>query len=233
MTWQQRPAGRSVQCNGEALRRHRARRGWTQPELASLAGFTTRLVAKAEACGTVSPDTLEVLADALSTAQHPVFPEDLAYCPKAVVRHIIESFAQYERQCVAHCQQFLADNLRVVAPGDPELFPFAGIHDTIDGFDEFWGKYFAVMERHDKLHIAKTMRLVAEDNLVVALVEEHASHKSTQEAAWRCPKTPLTFVFTFQRGKVVSFEDHFDAVAAAATVAAIRSHHDSANGPEA
>lgn len=217
MGWLNRPRGRSICCNGDAIKTHRARRGWTQPELASFAGFSTRLVAKAEAGEGVHPDTLETLADTLSTAEHPVFPEDLAISPKMIVRHIVESFAKHERQCVAHCHQFLAEDIRVVAPGPEELLPFCGVHETIDGFDAFWGKYFSVMERHDKLYIAKSMRLVAEDNLVVALVEEDANHKG-QVAT---PPTPLTFVFNFERGKLVSFEDHFDSSVARANIASL------------
>ncbi|MAT67917.1 MAG: hypothetical protein CMJ58_00155 [Planctomycetaceae bacterium] len=222
MEWLQQPHGRSVRCNGDALRRLRTRRHWTQPELASLAGFTTRLIAKAEAGGALSPSTLEVLAETLSTAQHPVFPEDLAFWPKAAARHIVESFAKHERQCAARCHQLLAPDIRVTAPGDPAVFPFAGVRDTIDGFDDFWRQYFAVMQRFDKLQIVRTLRLVAEDNLVVALAHEGATYKGWQDTDAGCP---IAFVFEFHRGRLASFEDHFDAATAAAKVAEHRRRH--------
>ena len=150
-----------------------------------------------------------MLAETLSTTEHPVFPEDLAFSPKDAARRIIECYALYERQCVAHCQDLLAPEMTVVAPGDPELFPFAGERRTIDGFDDFWGQFFSVMERLDRRMIVDSMQLVAEGNTVVALTRERAAHKAL------LPNddpdvTPITFLFEFNRGKLVRLEDHFD-----------------------
>lgn len=210
MGWKQSPDERFVLCNGKLMQKLRNRLGLSQQEFSDIAGYAKRTIAKAEAGESMHADTIEDLADALSTEKYSVTPEELSCFPKDIVRHIIESFAKYERQCVHHCKQFLSPDMKVIAPGDPEMFPFSGEHETIDGFDQFWGKYFQVMERYDKLHIAKTMQLVSEGNLVVAVVKEAAVHKRGSNAP--LVPCPLTFLFHFERGKLVTFEDHFDAI---------------------
>lgn len=219
MTWTKRPTTRSIRCQSHALKRHRTRRGWTQEELASLAGVSVRLVAKVEGGEPVHPDSIETLAAAVSTAKHPVFPEDLVFSPKDAARAIIESYARHERQCVAHCQHLLGKNMSLFAAGDPELFPFAGERQTIDGFDDFWGKFFSVMERLDKRIILDSMRLVAEDNTVVVLTNELATHRAIKVDD--PDVTPITFLFEFERGKLVRFEDHFDPRPGEAKIGAI------------
>ena len=63
MTWFEAPAVRSIRCNGEMVRFLRKQRGWTQERLATAAGYTKRLVAKAESSGSLNPDTIEILAE--------------------------------------------------------------------------------------------------------------------------------------------------------------------------
>ena len=215
MAWLQPPTERSIACDAEALRFHRGRRRLTQPELASLAGFSTRLVAKAEAGGKVRTDSVETLAEALSTPEHPVFPEDLVFSPRKIARYIVECYAKYERQCVAHCHQYLADDMTVVAPGNPEVIPFAGERKTIDGFDEFWGAFFSIIGRPKKDLVLESMRVFADGNEVVLLTKELGSlfgYLGDTRA------TPVAFVMSFERGKLSRLEDHFDACDVALTI---------------
>ena len=206
MSWLQSPSERSIACDPQALRFHRGRRRLTQPELASLARLSTRLVAKAEAGEKVRTDSVEILAAALSTSDHPVFPEDLVFSPRKIARYIVECYTKHERQCVAHCHQYLSDDMTVVAPGNPEVIPFAGERKTIDGFDEFWGRLFRIFDRPEKNLILDTMRVLADGNEVVVLSSETATVCGESGG----PPVPLAFVMEFERGKLKKFEDHFD-----------------------
>lgn len=217
MSWTYRPTGRSIPCDGEQLRHFRYLRGWTQEELAALSRFTPRLVAKAEASGSLHPDTIEALAATLSTPTDPVYPEDLIFSPKAAVRTFLENYAQHERQCVSKSQHLLNDEMTLWAPGNPDILPFAGERQSIDGFDEFWGDYFGMMERSDKRVILDSMQLVAEGNKVVCMTQELA-HTKKFGPVDHAPPFPLCFVFTFERGKLTRFEDHFNAQAVEATL---------------
>jgi len=211
MPWSERPAERSVPCNGELVRHHRNRRGWTQPELAKESGYTTRLIAKAESGGALDCDTIETLADTLSTEPTSVYPEDLVYFPKLIARKILENYAEHERDCAIHCQQYLAEDFVLVVPGDPAILPFAGEYKGFAGFDEFWENFFSVMRRYDKRVIIDSMRVIAEGNEVVVMTNEIAAHVAQKETA---TPTPIGFIFEFERGKLKRLEDHFDAASA-------------------
>ena len=64
MAWlETRKLKRSLPVNGEMLRFLRNRRGWTQEDLASKAGYSERAVRKAESSGGLHPDTIEILAE--------------------------------------------------------------------------------------------------------------------------------------------------------------------------
>lgn len=199
-----------MRCNGEILRYHREHHGWTQAQLARRAGYSARVIAKAEGDGTLRPDTIEHLADALSTSVHPVYPEDLVAVPKAIARQIIENYARYEADCARYCQELIADDIELVVPGDPSVLPFCGTYSGREGFDQFWRNFFAVMERHDKELVLRTMRVFAEGNHVVLFLRECGSFagSSTHHT------TPIALLFEFERGKVKRMEDHFNAVVA-------------------
>lgn len=215
MGWKEKPDGRSLACNGEIVRFHRANLGWTQQQLADKAGYSSRVIAKAEADGSLSPATIEHLADALSVPDRPVYPEDLIFAPKAIARRIIENYARYERDCTEHCIEFLADDMQLVVPGDPALLPFCGVYQGLDGFRQFCRNFFSVMQRHDKELIVRTMRVFAEGNHVVVLASECAAFIG-QPGPY--PATPLAFIFEFERGKLKRMEDHFNASVAEARV---------------
>lgn len=216
MHWKYPPTSRTLACNGEAIRHLRARRGLTQAELASLAGYSRRLVAKAEAGQSVNTATIEVLCEALSTAESPVTPEELVVSPRDIARRIIEAYAKHERQCVAHCSEYLAEDLQVVAPGDPTVLPFAGDRESIDGFDDFWGAFFSVMDRPDKKIVLEHLRIVADGNEVAVLTKENCTFLG---AGGQGPPIPICVLMTFEHGKLVRFEDHFNVAAVQGTVA--------------
>ena len=97
------------------------------------------------------------------------------------------------------------------------MLPFAGEHKSIDGFDDFFGSFFSVMERPDKKLLLKNPRLVAEGNTVVVLSHERASFCGTDVAT----PMPLGIVMEFERGRLTRFEDHFDIASAAETAATV------------
>ncbi len=197
----------SVPCNGEQLRHFRNKRGWTQDDLATRSGYSKRVVAKAEAGGSVNPDTLEVLAATLSIDGECIHIEDLLATPKALAQRYIETFRQHEHELAARCWDFLADDMVcLVAGGDPSV-PLSGTYEGPDGFDCYCRKFFAIFERPAKdLYRPK---LVAEGNHVVAMGWEIIQLKGTT----RDPNEPpgwLVQDMQFSRGKLVRLELMFD-----------------------
>jgi hypothetical protein len=68
---------RGVPVRGDYLRFLRKRRGWTQQEFALLAGYSERLIRKAEEGRCLMPETIQVLAETLTDEELPVVAEDL------------------------------------------------------------------------------------------------------------------------------------------------------------
>ena len=202
-----RPNLRSVPCNGELLRYFREQLGWTQDELARRAGYSKRVIAKAEAGGSLHPDTLEVLAATLSMSGKRVYPEGLAASPKALAERYVEAYRRYEHELAARCKEFLADDMVcIVGGGDPSV-PLSGTYHGPDGFDSYCRKFFEIFERPDKnLYQPK---IVAEGNHVVAtgweLIRLKAIPNNPSE-----PPGWLVQDMQFSRGKLVRLELLFD-----------------------
>lgn len=68
---------RSFLVDGRRLQLLRAGHGWTQQEAAERAGFSDRLIRKAEAGGPLQTQTIAILAELYSTRERPLRPGDL------------------------------------------------------------------------------------------------------------------------------------------------------------
>ncbi len=130
--------------------RLRRRREWTQEELAAAAGYTKRLIAKAESGGSLSPDTIEVLAEALSISDDEVHPEDLTTSSTELAVAFMRAYAGHEHEMLEHTRHFMSTEIKGHFPGGPELAPLSGLHNGIDEYESFLRKFFAIFERPDK-----------------------------------------------------------------------------------
>ena len=88
MTWTRQQLKQSFPCNGSYIKYLRKRMGWSQRELKNASGYSERLISKAESNGRIVLATLIDLAQALSTPQDIVRPEQLIHDPIAVAKSI-------------------------------------------------------------------------------------------------------------------------------------------------
>ena len=127
------------------LREVRLRRGLTQLQLAQHAGFSERLIRKAEAGGPVRMHTLEVLAEALSTPEHPVTPADLRGDALAVVQTYYRLRREHSYGFARHIRHLLGNDYSVTVHADPATVPYAGTYHGVEGLEEMYtrvGRYF-------------------------------------------------------------------------------------------
>jgi transcriptional regulator with XRE-family HTH domain len=108
------------------LREHRLRRGWTQAQLAGRAGYSERVIRKAEAGEPVRLHTLQVLAEALATVDYPVSCADLRGEPMAVVQAYYRIRRQYSFDFAPHCGHLLSSDYVMTVHADPGVVPYAG-----------------------------------------------------------------------------------------------------------
>jgi len=83
-----RPSSVTVPVNGQRLQTLRQSAGLTQEELAEKAGYSDRLIRKAEASGPLRKSTIADLADALSTTAQKVTSDDLVFSRELIAGDI-------------------------------------------------------------------------------------------------------------------------------------------------
>lgn len=209
MPWATPPLERSIACHGEIVAFFRKKRGWTQDELADAAGYTKRLVAKAEASGSLSPETIEVLAETLSNDDLVVHPEDLTSSPKELATAFMRAYARYEADFVAHCRHFMSPDMVVHFPGGPDSAPLSGIYDGPDAYEEATRNFFRVFSRPDKELAEKTMVVTTNGNhAVIVFFERLANEHIPPDASGDA----VVINMLFSRGKIVSIQSMFDTV---------------------
>jgi transcriptional regulator with XRE-family HTH domain len=217
MPWRTPPQDRSIECNGEILTYYRRQCGWTQQELADLSGYTKRLIAKAEAGGGLSPETLDVLAQTLSTKNLTVFPEDLTTSPRQLATSLLLAITRHEGEAVAHCRHFLAEDLQVFFPGGDDASPLSGVHHGIDAYDRHMKLFFQIFQRPDKELAEKTAVITADGNRAfLACFDKLANEFIPADA----PAGPIAMLLVFSRGMLSTIQYLFDTTIFSQVVAA-------------
>jgi transcriptional regulator with XRE-family HTH domain len=207
MSWKTPPRERSIECNGEIFLYYRRQRGWTQQELADAAGFSQRLIAKAESGSRLSPETIDVLAQTLSTNGQTVYPEDLIASPRAMAAEFLRAYATHEAEMVSHCRDIFSPDLKVHFPGGPAAAPLSGVHEGIDAFDEFCHNFFRIFQRPDKWMAEQTAVFTAEGNKVIVAFFDCLANAHIPPSAGG---GPVVLVMQFERGKLSSVHHLFD-----------------------
>ena len=138
--------GRSMPCNGKLIAQLRKQLGWTQSELARKAGFTERLVVKAEASQNIAASTLQIIAQTLKEAGAMVSAADISADPAALAKEFILSMYRYGPKVIDVNERFLSPELVVHFAGDPNIFPFAGTHIGIDAARRAFGAFYSVIQ---------------------------------------------------------------------------------------
>lgn len=202
--WATSPGATSLAVNGELIRDLRKGLGWTQEQLAQVAGYTPRLIRKAESGQSLHADTIEVLAETLSSDTAPVSPETLVTDIKALARMFAVSYAQDEREIASRIEGIFAPNIVYKMAGDPEIIPFAGEYHGISGIDQWARAFFDTFTRPIKeiyrpvLYQAGTSVLAVGHDAVTAPGDDQIHYS-------------VTIVrFEFERGKIVLGDNDYD-----------------------
>ena len=124
----------------------RERNELTQKQFAEAAGYSERLISKAEAGQPISTNVIDDLAEALSTDADPVFPEDLITNPVKHAKEYIAAVYSEGEGVVDAIAHFLDENIVFRVTGDPAQIPFAGEHHGIEGMRRMFSIFFSILE---------------------------------------------------------------------------------------
>lgn len=194
-------------CNRDFLRALRLNNGWTQAELAKRAGYSERLISKAESGSPIARDTIVDIADALSeSAQERIYWEDLASDPVQLAWKYLEALYVYQADAIEHMRPFLSEDVVAIVAGDPAQFPFAGKHVGIAEVDRAYRIFFSIMEAPQTPSYKDCYEVIAQ-----------GANAITWGQSWIHPigrpiTTPVQFTkkLTFRRGKLTQIEDCYD-----------------------
>jgi transcriptional regulator with XRE-family HTH domain len=205
MGWSTPPTRRSYACRGDYVKSLRERRGWTQEKFATVAGYSPRLIRKVESSASLNPETIADIAEALSTSETPIFPEDLVSDPEGAARLFVESYDRHEVDLLAHCRHILAEDLVFWCAGAGLGCPFGKEFHGLNEFQEFWTSFFSVVVRPKLRPLMPTFALAG--NEVVARMVEYPIINGVEG-----PPIWIVHVMKFRRGKIARMENYFDTL---------------------
>lgn len=134
---------RSRSPNGDLIRSIRDQLRWTQEKLASHAGLSVRVVAKAEAGGAVSEQTIACIGAAFRHAGVAVGGADLIICPSEVIRQLLSHYRATEAATIDAPRRLFSEGVTAYVDGDPSWLKIAGEHRGVDEVDLLWSLFFA------------------------------------------------------------------------------------------
>lgn len=133
--------------NAPLLKEVRQKLGWTQRELAKHSNLSVRVIAKAEAGGSVGIRTLKILEQTLNDVGEKITVEDLRRNPCLTVATFLSNYSKYGKRSVAASSEILAQQINVSMDGDCLLNPLSGTYKGRDEFEALLYKFFDIFVR--------------------------------------------------------------------------------------
>lgn len=192
---------RSYPVNGKHLKDLRVSRGWTQAELSRRAGYTVRVISKAEGSNSLDLDTIRAIAQALSQSDGQVSAKQLMLDMKSIAAEFIDALDRYGAEMVPQIEHYLAPDFLWVCPGDPAVAPFIGQWHGAEGLRNFFSIYCGVFRR---LPATDVTFAVAENAVIVRYLE--TAYLGDQ----LCGPIRINMHFQFRDGLIVRVDDDYD-----------------------
>lgn len=173
----------------------------TQYQLARIAGYTERLVRKAEKGGRLDVVTIRNLASALSMSGQSVSADSLCLDNLSIAKLWVHGLDELGREMLSAIARFLSKDFVFQSLGDPGTTPFAGTFGGHSGFQQWLHRYFSVFEHR----IVQDLEFVDGADIVVARWRESCSLHGVS-----CGPIRVSMYFRFREGLIVRIENDFD-----------------------
>lgn len=193
---------RGLRVCGDSLRELRIMRGLTQLELAKLAGYSERLVRKAEAGGALSLTSIDDLAEALSCKERRVAASDLCSFPEGIARKFVECYDEHERHMLDYCGHLLSADFVFQCAGEPSSL-MAGEWRGLGGFQTWLDKLFSIARRPHRKCLKATY-MIAQDLVTARYHDIFTAADQSQHVMW------VNLHFTIRHGLIERIENEFD-----------------------
>ncbi len=200
---------RFVTINAAELKRLRQFRGWSQRELANKAGYTDRLIRKAESGGSLDQETICNLAEALSIEGDVVSIHSITVGQLSMAKQFIDAYDIYGQTMLQHVESILADNFVFHVPGNPNDAPFIGDWYGKTGLKDFLTTFFGMVSRNPGT--LKAVYTVGHNTVSTRYVDTLFVPNQPPTVLW------VNMHFYFDNGLIVRAEDQYDTKTASET----------------
>ncbi len=181
----------SYLINGEVVRQLRLQNGWTQKEFALKAGYSERLIRKAELGGCLRFSVIEDLAECLSDGNETITFEKLVLNPLRVAKLWTTNFDIHGVNMLEHVKHTMDNELVFRCGGSQKVFPFDGEWHGIEGHQRWLNAFFHEFERVPGISVTYSIG----DEIVSARWLETVKIKGVL-----CPPVQINFHFFFRNG---------------------------------
>ena len=138
---------RFMPIDASKIRALRIQLGWTQADLARVAGYSERLVRKAEAGGTLSIGTIRDIAEALSACGRTISVGDLTLDLSAVATQFLQCYDAYGKSMPYRCEHLLAEDFVFCNYAHHVDVKLSGTWMGSYGLEQFMELFFGSFER--------------------------------------------------------------------------------------
>ena len=203
-----KPSTLTIPVNGHRVQSLRQSAGMTQEELAQKAGYSDRLVRKAEASSPLRKSTIADLADALSTATQKVTIDDLMFCPEIISIDIAAFLLNGSMTSTVPVEDLIHPRFVLTVAGHELSIPFAGAHNGATACESFRGHLMRAFNTIEyKPHQTRCFTAAGE-TCVQAITLMQSLSKSLEPPSameiWWFLKT------RFEASRLLSIELHYD-----------------------
>jgi transcriptional regulator with XRE-family HTH domain len=200
--------------NARLLRSLRRRVGWSQSELGKRAGYSERVIRKAEAGGKLNLETIENIAQTLSTVSIPITGRELIFSEELLARKFVESYDAFGIKMLEECGDFLDENFFFHVPAPGAILQWAGTYVGLPEFQHFLNRFFSVFTRCPaSLHV----HYLSSSGRVIASFEDTLSaNEKLLPGIW------VNLHFYFNEGLISRVDQQFDYLTALAAMDAVQ-----------
>lgn len=155
--------------NGEKLRELRLVCGWTQKDLARHAGYSERLIRKAEGSGSLNFHTIRDLADVFCAYGLPIKVEQLVFDQLQVAKMIVQSLESWDSTAAEKSTEYLSNDLEIHSIADCSKASFTGNWIGPKALHAFLDTFFSTFSQTPGI---LSPVYLSTQNLVVARIDE-------------------------------------------------------------
>ena len=188
--------------NRRLIRELRVQRGWSQRDLAKRAGYSDRLVRKAELGGTLDIETIRNLAEALSTTDEQITFDTLVHDPLSIAQTFVHGYDQLGREMLPAIEPYITEDFRLFVAGDPNAAPFIGTWNGKEGFQQFLDLFFGIVSRVPCT--LEPVYSVGTDSVIARYTDRLMTPGQPDTVLW------VFLHFWFRDGMLYLVEDHYD-----------------------